>query len=72
MGVMPLTFCTKIEVCSTPYAHASACRGSKMTDEEIEELLLLLIKFALKNEPQKHEDRSRLYEFKKRLEALPK
>lgn len=42
-----------------------------MTDEEIEELLLLLIRFTLRSEPMGHEDRDRLWEFRKKLEALP-
>lgn len=43
-----------------------------MTDEEIEELLLLLVRFALKNEPQSSEDRNRLWDFKKMLDELQK
>lgn len=42
-----------------------------MTDEEIEELLLLLVQFVLRTEPQSIEARARLWEFRKKLEALP-
>lgn len=41
-----------------------------MTDEEIEELLLLLIRFVSGRELMGHKERERIWEFQKLLERL--